>query len=55
MAQAIQPATPNEPFLMHQNNALFQENHQRSQNEQLLYTEWQKATNEKLQMNNVIQ
>lgn len=33
---------------------LFQEKFQRSQNEQLFYIEWQKANNEKIQLNNVI-
>lgn len=54
MAHTTQPATPNEAFLMQQNNALFLENHKRSQNKQLLYTEWQKANSKKLHISNVI-
>lgn len=54
MAQAIELTTAKEILLIQQNNALFQENHQRSQNEQLLYIECHKANNEKTQMNNVI-
>lgn len=34
-----------------QNSALFQENINRSQNEQVLYSEWKKVTNEKNQLN----
>lgn len=39
--------TPNEALLMQQNNALFQENYARSQNEQQLYTAWRKTEAEK--------
>lgn len=50
----MQPFTTNEALLMHQNDYIFQENYQRSQNEQVLYIEWLKATNEKKELNNII-
>jgi hypothetical protein len=43
MTQYYQPTSANEAVLLHQNNVLFQENYQRSQNEEVLYNEWQKA------------
>jgi hypothetical protein len=43
MGQYYQPITAYEPVLLNQNNVLFQENYKRSQNEELLYNEWQKA------------
>lgn len=39
--------SPNEAILIQQNNALFQENSARSQNEQVLFAAWQKSENEK--------
>ena len=47
MSQYYQPTTANEAILLHQNNVQFQENYKRSQNEQVLYNEWQKAIAEK--------
>jgi hypothetical protein len=47
MTQYYQPAMANEAVLLHQNNMLFQENYKRSQNEQVLYNEWQKVIAEK--------
>jgi len=54
MTQFYQPTTANEAALLHQNNALFQDNFQRSQNEQALYNEWQKAIAEKKQLSDII-
>jgi cell division protein FtsL len=47
MLQFYQPTTANGAALLHQNNALFQDNFKRSQNEQALYNEWQKVIAEK--------
>ena len=52
--QFYQPITANEAVLLHQNNALFQENYQRSQNEQMLYNEWQNVIAEKKQLSDMI-
>jgi len=41
--QYYQPNTAFEAVLLHQTNVLFQENYKRSQNEQVLYNEGQKA------------
>ena len=54
MPQHYQPTTANEAALIQQNNALFQENYKRSQNEQALYNEWQKVTAEKQQLSDMI-
>lgn len=45
--QTSVPATPNEAMLIQQNNALFQENSARSQNEQALYSAWKNSEYEK--------
>lgn len=45
--QTSSTVTPNEAILIQQNNVLFQENFTRSQNEQILYTGWRKAEEEK--------
>jgi hypothetical protein len=47
MTQFYQPTTAKEAALLHQNNALFQDNYKLSQNEQALYNEWQKVIAEK--------
>jgi cell division protein FtsL len=47
ITQYYKPTTANEAVLLHQNNVLFQENYKRSQNEEVLYNEWQKAIAEK--------
>jgi len=47
MTQFYQPTTANEAALLHQNNALFQDNFQRSQNEKAPYNEWPKVIAEK--------
>src|SRR5215469_10577813 len=54
MTQYYQPTTANEAVLLHQNNVLFQENYKRSQNEQVLYNEWQKVIAEKHQLSDMI-
>jgi cell division protein FtsL len=54
MTQFYQPTTANEAALLHQNNALFQDNYKRSQNEQVLYNEWQKVIAEKKQLSDMI-
>ena len=54
MPQHYQPTTANEAALIQQNNALFQENYKRSQNEQALYNEWQKVTAEKQQLSDMV-
>ena len=53
-SQYYQPTTANEAVLLHQNNVLFQENYKRSQNEQVLYNEWQKVLAEKKQLSDMI-
>lgn len=53
-AGGTQPTTTNEALLMHQCNNLFQENYQRSQNEQALYIEWLRVGNENKELNNII-
>jgi hypothetical protein len=52
--QFYQPTTANEAVLLHQNKVLFQENYKRSQNEQVLYNEWQKVIAEKKQLSDMI-
>ena len=52
--QYYQPATANVAVLLHQNNVLFQENYKRSQNEQVLYNEWQKVLAVKRQLSDMI-
>jgi len=52
--QYYQPTTANEAVLLHQNNVLFQENYKRSQNEQVLYNEWQNVLAEKKQLSDMI-
>lgn len=47
MQSSVMIQTPNEALLMQQNNALFQENYARSQNEQQLYMAWKKTEVEK--------
>jgi hypothetical protein len=42
-----EPTPSSETVLLHQNNVLFQENYKRSQNEQVLYNEWQKVPSER--------
>src|SRR5215469_14210649 len=54
MTQFYQPTTANEALLLHQNNVLFQENYKRSQNEQIVYNEWQKVIAEKKQLSDTI-
>jgi ABC-type siderophore export system fused ATPase/permease subunit len=54
MLKYYQPTTANEAVLLHQNNVLFQENYKRSQNEQMLYNEWQKVLEGKKQLSDVI-
>ena len=54
MSQYYQPTTANEAVLLHQNNVLFQENYERSQNEQVLYNEWQKGIAEKKVLSDMI-
>lgn len=46
--------TTNEAVLIQRNNALFNEKHERSQNEQILYDEWQKLFYASQQQTNVI-
>jgi len=53
--QFYQPTTANEAVLLHQNNVLFQENYKRSQNEQVLYNEWQKVIAGKKQLSDMIE
>lgn len=48
MKSTIVPQTQNEAILMQHNQTLFQENYVRSQNEQILYTEWKKMEQEKI-------
>jgi hypothetical protein len=52
--QYYQPTTANEAVLLHQNNVLFQENYKRSQNEEVLCNEWQKAIAEIKQLRDKI-
>ena len=52
--QYYQPTTANEAVPLHQNNVLFQENYERSQNEQVLYNEWQKVIAEKKKLSDMI-
>ena len=54
MSQHYQPTTANEAVLLQQNNVLFQEKHERSQNEQVLYNEWRKAIAEKKVLSDMI-
>ena len=54
MSQYCQPTTANEAVLLHQNNVLFQENYERSQNKRVLYNEWQKAIAEKKVLSDMI-
>ena len=52
--QYYQPTTANEAVFLHQNNVLFQAKYKRSQNEQVLYNEWQKVLEEKRQLSDII-
>ena len=52
--QYYQTSTANEAVLLNPNNVQFQENYKRSQNEQVLYNEWQKAIAGKKQLSDMM-